>query len=70
MSLKLTLSYSSLNIIIILCSIQVAKRLDLDDPLVLNSLRSVYVASNLAIATLWAMIFFSIENKSEFSPAT
>ncbi|CCT76103.1 uncharacterized protein FFB20_10354 [Fusarium fujikuroi] len=56
-----------LNIIIILCSIQVAKRLNLDDPLVLNILRSVYVASNLAIATLWAMVFASIENKNDKS---
>ncbi|KAF4943201.1 hypothetical protein FGADI_13562 [Fusarium gaditjirri] len=56
-----------LNIIIILCSVQVAKRLNLDDPDVLKIVRSIYVASNLAIATLWAMTFVSIENKHDKS---
>ncbi|KAH7147364.1 inorganic phosphate transporter Pho88, partial [Fusarium sp. MPI-SDFR-AT-0072] len=54
-----------LNVIIILCSVQVAKRLDLDDPDVLNIIRSIYIASNLAIAALWATTFISIRNKSD-----
>ena len=68
-------SSSSTNLVIMLGMMQVSKRIPFDDPTVLNTVRAVYIGSNVLIGVLYLYIQTVINKKngtatanSPFSP--
>ncbi|KAM0279892.1 hypothetical protein ACHAQH_004332 [Verticillium albo-atrum] len=46
---------------------QVAKRVQIEDPVVLKTIRGAYVMSNLIMTTLYVRVYFSIREKKEMT---
>lgn len=55
------------NLIIILGMMQVSKKIPFEDPLVLNGVRALYVASNIIIAAIYGYILLQINKKKGIS---
>ncbi|KAI1182536.1 putative phosphate transporter [Nemania serpens] len=55
------------NLIIILGMMQVSKKIPFEDPLVLNGVRALYVASNIIIAAIYGYILLQINKKKDLT---
>lgn len=64
----MTSLFSSVNIVIILGMMQVAKKVPFDDPNVLNGVRGLYILSNLIIMGIYYYIKIQIDKKKGAQP--
>lgn len=64
----MTSLFSSVNIVIILGMMQVAKKVPFDDPNVLNGVRGLYILSNLIIMGIYYYIKIQIDKKKGAHP--
>ncbi|KAI1108677.1 putative phosphate transporter [Nemania sp. NC0429] len=55
------------NLIIILGMMQVSKKIPFEDPLVLNGVRALYVASNILIAAIYGYILLQVNKKKDLT---
>ena len=62
------LAARSLNIVLVLGMIPLGKKIDFNDPIVLNSCRAAYVISNLLIAGLYFFVYSSVQKKNGAFP--
>jgi hypothetical protein len=60
----------STNLVIILGLVQLAKKIPMEDPLVLNGARGVYVLSNLIILGMYLYVKLQIDKKNGMRCAT
>ena len=61
--------FCSENLVIILGTMQIAKKIPFDDPNVLNMCRALYIVSNLIIAGLYLMVQMKV-NKQKGMPTS
>ena len=64
------LTPGSTNLVIILGMMQVSKRIPFEDPSVLNTVRAVYLGSNVVIALIYLYIMAQINKKKGTNPPT